>query len=607
MNTRYRTIAGALLVALALLAAPLALNSFLLFVATTFFITAVAAIGLNLVMGYAGLVSLGHAGFVAIGAYTTVLTMLRLDVPFLVTIPIAGLTSGVVGFLIGLPALRLSPLYLAVVTFSFGQVVYLLAQNTVSLTGGPTGIGIGTPTVGSIRLDRLNFYYMTLLVTALMLAAAWNITRSRPGRAFKAIRDGTVAAQMVGVNLTTYETAAFALSAVYAGVAGALLVGLTHYISPDSFVFGSSLLYVTMNVIGGMGSLAGSLLGAAVFTVLPELIRGFDEYRVLVASVLLLVFLLFLPLGMRGAIDAAAWRIARRRPELPAKDASRMASSAPRGASALVSPTETSSPEQANGLLVATDLSIAFGGLRALDKVSLTVEPRQIHALIGPNGSGKTTFINVVSGVYRARSGSVRFAGRDILQSRPHERAGLGLTRTFQNLELFRRMTVRENILAGLHTTVRTPMLASMVGAPSSFESERALGARADGLLRELGLWSYADRRSDTLSFGHQRMLELARALAADPRLVMLDEPGAGLTAQELDELAQTLLDLRARGRTAFLLVAHTMRLVMNVADVVTVLDYGTVIASGPPHDVVNDDKVLEAYLGRADAAAVGS
>jgi ABC-type branched-subunit amino acid transport system permease subunit len=293
------------------------------FVASLTLVNAVAAMGVNLSMGYGGQVSIGHAGFVAIGAYTAAVLMTKLGVTYWLTLPLGGALAALAGFLIGLPALRLSHLYIGMVTFGFGQAIGFVALNWVALTNGPNGIAVPPVMVGAFMFTPDTFYYV---IAAVFLALFWiarNLVTSRVGRSFLALRESETAAEAMGVNLVQYKTMAFAVGAAYGGVAGSLYAGLSQFVNPDAFVFLVSVLYLTMNVVGGMGTLAGPVLGAVIFTVMPELLRAFAEYKEFLSGALLLGFLVFFPRGLVGILGPAWMRLARRFPRrarpLPAR------------------------------------------------------------------------------------------------------------------------------------------------------------------------------------------------------------------------------------------------------------------------------------------------
>jgi branched-chain amino acid transport system permease protein len=312
---RSRGTTAAVLVVIALVVIPLALPRYPRFVASLCLVNAIAAMGVNLSMGYAGAVSIGHAGFAGVGAYATALLMGKLGWPFWIVLPVAALVAAVLGSLIGLPALKLNPLYISMVTFGFGQVVTYVALNWITLTNGPNGLTVPPAELGPYVFSPETFYYPIAACFLLLLWIARNLVRSRMGRAFVAIRDGELAAQAMGIHLAKYKTIAFAVGAFYGGVAGSLYAGLAEFVNPDAFVFSVSILYLTMNVVGGMGTLAGPVVGAYVFTILPELLRPFAEYKEFIAGALLLVFLVFLPTGIVG-VGEAAWLRRWRRPRL---------------------------------------------------------------------------------------------------------------------------------------------------------------------------------------------------------------------------------------------------------------------------------------------------
>lgn len=303
---------GWLLATAGLAVLPALLPEYPRFVLSLTLVNAIAAMGVNLSMGYGGQVSVGHAGFAAIGAYTTAILMGRLDVSFWTTLPVGGALAILCGILIGLPALKLTHLYIAMVTFGFGQVVNLISLNWVDLTNGPNGLPVPPISLGGYVFSPDSFYYVIAAFLLVLFWVAGNIVRSRMGRGFLAIRDSEVAAESMGVHLAKYKTIAFAVGAFYGGISGALYAGLSNYVNPDAFIFPVSVLYLTMNVVGGMGTLAGPVVGALVFTVMPELLRGFAEYKEFLSGGLLLLFLVFFPEGLVGMFDRLGDKLGRR-------------------------------------------------------------------------------------------------------------------------------------------------------------------------------------------------------------------------------------------------------------------------------------------------------
>jgi ABC-type branched-subunit amino acid transport system ATPase component/ABC-type branched-subunit amino acid transport system permease subunit len=580
-------------------------SNYYTFLIGSILVTAVSALGLNIVMGYAGQVSLGHAAFMAVGAYTTGLLYSELALPFVVAAIAGVLAATVIGVLLGVPALRLSPLYLAMVTFAFGEVVTVVAINWLPVTGGPNGLRIPPVALGNSGMTLSMFVVFAGIVAILAFLLGRNLLRGALGRALRALRESPLAAEAIGVNVARHKVIAFAISAAYGGLAGALYLGLVQFINPDAFGFPTSLLYVTLNVVGGMGSILGSMIGTVIFVALPEVVSGFAEYSSLISAALLLAFLLFVPRGIVGSIEFA---VARRRSAgrlIPVEAAIAAAPvisvDDPTAALRRVAGSPTPIAAARKPLLEIADLSIAFGGVSALSSVNLTVGEGEIHALIGPNGSGKTTLINVLSGIYQPQHGVVRLNGREITRQPAHRRAQLGIGRTFQNLQLFGEMTVLENVLAGGDARKRVNPLASALWVGPAAAYEAAARRTALALLAEVGLEPYADRLAASLPFGFQRLLEVARALAMNPRVVLLDEPGAGLTSAELEQLASVLADVRHRRGTSMLLVGHTIQLVVGLSDAATALDHGVVIASGTPESVMAAEAVVTAYLGEAD------
>jgi ABC-type branched-subunit amino acid transport system ATPase component/ABC-type branched-subunit amino acid transport system permease subunit len=581
---------GIWLLLLLCLLAPFFLPTYPLFVLSLAIVNIIAVLGVNLVMGYAGQISLGHAGFAAIGAYATALLVVNHDLPFWIAVPLGGLLAAAFGYVVGLPALRLGPLYVSMVTFGFGLIVVIIVQNWYDLANGPNGMVVPPPELFGYELFPRQLHIPIVLIAAGLFLLARNIVDSRHGRAFIAIRENELAARGMGISLAHYKTTAFAVGAFYAGISGGLFAGLSQFVNPDAFVFPVSILYVTMGILGGIGTLAGAAVGGLMLTLLPELLRGAAEYKDFLTGLLLLVLLIFLPTGLIGALRQRFGR-QQAAQQLSPPVAVPMAREQPRPAAAW------------DPLLKVEGAGISFGGLRALQDISLQLGANEILGVIGPNGAGKTTLFNVVSGMERPDRGRIVFAGQNVTRMPAHARTRLGMARTFQNVALFNEMSVLDNVRVGAHVRLKSSLLAAGMRTRSERAEELRSRQEAAKLLDFVGLLPYAEQPAHGLAFGHQRLLEIARALASRPRLLLLDEPAAGLSSSELEALVLLIRRIRDEHGLSILLIGHTMRLVMGLSHRIVVLDHGVQLAEGSPSEIQNDPRVIAAYLGVENAA----
>jgi branched-chain amino acid transport system ATP-binding protein len=571
-------------VALAAAGVPLVTtNTYYLYLAMTIGIFVVVCAGLNVLAGLTGQISLGHAGLYAIGAYAAALAATRLGFGFWLAVPLAVAVTSAVGAAVALAALRLSGPYLAMVTIAFGIIVEGTLVEWVALTGGPGGIfDIPKPSVAGVPLALGRYYWVVAAAAALALGLTRQLAHSGWGRALVAVKTSELAAESLGVSAYRVRTVAFTLSAAFAGAGGALFAFLNGYLSPDSFTLQTSILFLLIVLFGGLGTIAGPLVGAAALVLLPELIRQFVEYRLILYGSLLLLSVYFLPRGVVGALV--------RNPVV-----------SPTGGGVPDAPPRIEASSRAverGGLpplaLSLTDVMKAFGGVRAVDGVSLTVRSGTVHSLIGPNGAGKTTVVNLVSGFDRPDAGTIELFGEPITGLGAVAIARRGLARTFQTPQLFDELSVLDNVLVGAVGPRLGWLPLALLGAGSD---DAAAGARARESLDAVGLAEWAATLAAALPFGHRRRLEIARALAAGARVLVLDEPAAGLAPAEVETLNALLARLRAGGLTV-VLIEHHVELVMVISDRVTVLDEGRVIADGGPESVQRDPAVLAAYLG---------
>ncbi|HXZ02917.1 MAG TPA: branched-chain amino acid ABC transporter ATP-binding protein/permease [Stellaceae bacterium] len=538
-------------------------------------LTAMVGVGLNVLLGLTGQVSLGHVGFYALGAYATAILTTRYGVDFWLALPIAGAVAGALGVALALPALRVAGPYLAMVTIAFGFIVQNAAIEWRSLTGGANGLmNIPPPMLLGHAFAIKDTAILALVLAALLLALFHLLREGAWGRAMRAVRASEAAAQSLGLNLVAVRITAFALSAAAAGLAGAVFAPLSGFIGPSSFTFFQSILFLLVVIIGGAGTTAGPLVGAIVVVLLPQLGARFAEYQLLCFGAALLLVLWLAPEGIVGAV-------ARRLPRAPRAAATAPAGDGLRG--------------ESGRDLVAEALTVAFGGIRAVADVSFRAKAGKITSLIGPNGAGKSTLLNLLSGFCRPKAGAVWLGAQALAGLPPHKVARAGIARTFQTSRLFAELSVLDNVAVAL----RGPRLGGLfpvVSGRGAAEERR----RAESLLRFVGYDGPSDRAAADLAHVDRRLVEIARALATRPAVLLLDEPAAGLGEADTRRLAAQLRRIAAAG-IAVVLVEHDMGLVMELSDRVVVLDAGRCIAAGPPAAVQSDPVVIKAYLGDGD------
>jgi branched-chain amino acid transport system permease protein len=536
---------------------------------------AVAVLGLTIVLGYTGQINLAQAAFFGLGAYSVALGTVSFGLPFWPALFAGVVMASVAGAVLGLTSLRLGGHYLAMVTISFQQILTLVLTNWTSFTRGPDGIpGIARPIVfGFSFADSGTYLALCVGVLWVVGSCVGRLKHSKLGRAMQAVRDNELAAGVVGVDTYRTKVIAFTLSALLGGLGGGLFAGGFTYISPDQFGFSESVVFLTMALLGGARSPFGAALGTALLILLPEWLRFLKVMYLAIYGGAVILIMVFMPEGIWGFLETL-----RRRLWPPAV--------LPVGRVAPLPLTIQVTREDDSTILEVNQLSKHFGGLKALDEVELLVRRNTVHALVGPNGSGKTTLLNVLSGIYKPTNGRLIFDGGAITRLLPHERAGRGIGRTFQNVRLFTAMSVLENIIVGAERP------GNEVAVGSTGVEHYALAALDFVRLAEL-----RKQTVQSLSYGHRRLAEIARALAGNPKLLLLDEPGAGLNTIEKSELVQLLKRLKGHGLT-ILLIDHDMGLVERVADRITVLNFGRRIADGPPAEVLRNPEVVTAYLG---------
>jgi branched-chain amino acid transport system permease protein len=611
---------------------------------------AALALGLNVVVGFAGLLDLGYAAFFAIGAYFYgILTsfqvmphwssfwtpfaflglvekmnqggpdLVHFTLSFWLALPLAALVSAFFGILFGAPTLRLRGDYLAIVTLGFGEIVPILARNIDSVTNGAAGLnGVQAPRIFSYSfgIDSTPYYYVGLALVGLLIFVSSRLRDSRVGRAWMAIREDETAAGAMGVNPVRFKLLAFGIGAAFAGMTGVFFVAKLQTATPEMFNFNVSSMLLVMVVLGGMGSVWGVVLGAVLLQLmqtmfLPQVSGWLHQIGAAIGSEMLQqvdlvqwtqlffgIILIVLMLYRRQGLIPATRKIAALTFEAQHAEVTR-------GGFLNLDRIEPWTPGTGT-LLDIKDVTVRFGGLVALNSVSIDVPAGGVVAVIGPNGSGKSTLFNVITGLVPAAGGAITLSGRSLLGMAPHQVLEAGVARTFQNIRLFPTLSVLENVLIGRHARLHSGAVTSVLHTRANVAEEQGARQTALDIISMFGnrLMPRLQQAVQGLSYANRRRVEIARALASRPQILLLDEPTAGMNPAETLELAEQIKSLHELGLT-ILIIEHKLDVVTRLADKVVVLDHGDKIAEGRPEEIRRNEQVLTAYLGRAARAAM--
>jgi branched-chain amino acid transport system permease protein len=572
------------------------------------------ALGLNLVAGFAGLLDLAYVAFFGIGGYTFALlssNQFDIHLPFLLVLPLAAVFTMVVGIALGSTSIRLKGDYLAIVTLAFAQIFKLLLQNLdtpVNITGGVNGIYSFDPIniFGFRIVTPLAYAYLIWIFAAIATIGSLRIKQSRIGRGWQAIREDELAAEAMGVNTTGMKLMAFAAGAFAAGAAGALFASFQDSVFPNNFDFQQLVIVYCMVILGGLGNIAGVIAGAILLSILPEFLREYGAYRMMSYGLILILLMALRPQGIMGGIGFLAKKKTR-----PDKDKSgRLRAStdlyyaqpAKTEETAVRAASQPAYTKSSRTLLELKNITQDFGGLKAVDNFSFALHEREILSIIGPNGAGKTTLFNIISGIYPPSSGSIYYEDKNITGLKPHKVVKAGIARTFQNLRLFNKMSILDNARVGRFCRTTAGPISVLLHLPRHKREEVETRQKAKEILALFGarLTGYRyDQEAMFLSYANRRRLEIARALATDAKLLLLDEPSAGMNPQETIEITGFIRTLRDKYGYTILVIEHKLNVVRTISDRVIALDHGVKIAEGSYDEVACSEQVIEAYLGR--------
>jgi branched-chain amino acid transport system permease protein len=567
------------------------------------------ALGLNVVAGFAGLLDMAYVAFFGIGAYVFALlssSQFNVHLPFLLTLPLAALATMGIGFALGSTSMRLKGDYLAIVTLAFAQIFKLLLLNLdrpVNITGGVNGIYNLDPIrlFGFTIVSPVAYSYLIWIAAVLVVIGCARLKRSRYGRGWEAIREDELAAEAMGVNTTWMKLKAFAVGALIAGWTGAIFASFQDSVFPNNFDFPQLVIVYCMVILGGLGNVPGVILGAVFLSILPEFLREYGAYRMMTYGLILIVLMALRPQGIMGSFGFLSK--ASKRPD---KDETGMLRASTDLYYQEKEGEETSVRKIfSKGDRVVLDIrgvTMNFGGVRAVNDLDFQVREREILSIIGPNGAGKTTLFNLISGIYPPSTGSIVYEGRRISGLKPHQVVKAGVARTFQNLRLFSTLSVLDNAKVGRFCRTKAGPLSILFHLPLHKREEEETDRAVKEVLSLFGgrLTGYRfGQQAMFLSYANRRRLEIARALSTNARLLMLDEPSAGMNPQETEEMTGFIKHLRDRYGYTIIVIEHKLNVVKTISDKVIALDYGRKIAEGTYEGVANDKGVIEAYLGR--------
>ena len=589
------------LVALAVLPS-LMPNAYVQYVVNSSLILAFATIGLNIIFGYAGQHAFGFPVFFGVGAYASALLATDGAVPVGLAIPLAALATGAISAVIGILSFRLRGIYFGVGTIAFAYVIYIVAQNWVDLTRGPMGIPLIPPLYllpdgASAIIDRDVQTRIAVVVTiGIVIFMLDRLLRSPIGRAWHAVRENESLASSLGISPLRYQMIAFVLGAAISGIGGGFYAHYVGFVSPTELGFHYIGVVFIMLIAGGASTMSGPLIGSVVFGVLPELLRVAEMARSLLLGLILLFCIAVMPDGLTGIWNRIRWA---RQARFKIRDAT----DAPPASAVPMSEATVIPPAMQTGELKVERVSKRFEGLTAVSDVTFSIRPREVVGLIGPNGAGKTTLFNVITGALAPTDGHLVYCGREIGGRPPHAIAALGVTRTYQITSLFPELSTEENIRVATHLRSCRDPFSILMRSARFRDTEKAIDQTVDRILNLVRLEKSRDLSAAALSYGDQRRLEIAIALATGAGLILLDEPAAGLNAEETDELCGLVRRLQSAGFTV-IVIEHDMRMVMSLCDRIIVLSLGRVIFDGTPEAAAAHPEVIEAYLGTESADA---